>query len=45
MPRKILAKVKRDVRRNMRKPHDMKICQYYQNLYRINFKELPNLPP
>ena len=33
MPRKVLAKVKRDVRRNMRKPHDMKIRQYYQNLY------------
>jgi hypothetical protein len=45
MPRKVLAKVKRDVRRNMRKPHDMKVRQYYQNLYRINFEELPNLPP
>ena len=45
LPRKVLAKVKRDVRRNMRKPHDMKIRQYYQNLYRINFEEIPNLPP
>jgi hypothetical protein len=45
LPRKVLAKVKRDIRRNMRKPHDMKVRQYYQNLYRINFEEIPNLPP
>ena len=45
LPRKILAKVKRSMRRDMRKPHDMKIREYYHNLQRLNEEELPNLPP
>ena len=45
LPRKILAKVKRSIRRDMRKPADMKIQAYYQNLLRLNNEELPNLPP
>ena len=45
LPRKILAKVKRSMRRDMRKPKDMKVRNYYQNLIRMNNEELPNLPP
>jgi hypothetical protein len=45
LPRKILAKVKRSLRRDMRKPKDMKVCNYYQNIVRINNEEIPNLPP
>ena len=45
LPMKILAKVKRSVRRDMRKPADMKVRQYHQCLYRINTEEIPNLPP
>ena len=45
MPRKILAKVKRSMRRDMRKPPDMKVRVYYQQLCRMNNEELPNLPP
>ena len=33
------------MRRDMRKPHDMKVRKYYQNLLRLNDEELPNLPP
>ena len=45
LPRKVLARVKRSMRRDMRKPVDMKIRNYYQNLIRMNDEELPNLPP
>ena len=45
LPRKILAKVKRSMRRDMRKPPDMKIREYFHNLQRLNEEELPNLPP
>ena len=45
LPRKILAKVKRSMRRDMRKPPDMKVREYYHNLQRLNEEELPNLPP
>ena len=45
LPMKALAKSKRSVRRNMRKPADMTVRQYYQCLNRINTEELPNLPP
>jgi hypothetical protein len=44
LPRKILAKVKQSLRRDMRKPKDMKVCNYYQNIVRINNEEIPNLP-
>jgi hypothetical protein len=33
------------LRRDMRKPKDMKVCNYYQNIVRINNEEIPNLPP
>ena len=45
LPRKVLARVKRSMRRDMRKPADMKVRHYYQNLIRMNDEELPNLPP
>ena len=45
LPRKVLARVKRSMRRDMRKPANMKVRNYYQNLIRLNDEELPNLPP
>ena len=45
VPAKSLAKVKRHLRRHCRKPVDMGIRTYFQNLYRINEQEIPNLPP
>ena len=37
--------IKRYLRRECRKPADMKVRQYYQHLLRINNDELPVLPP
>ncbi len=45
LPKKVLARVKREIRRDMRKPSDMKVRQYYQNLIRLNDEEVPELPP
>ena len=45
MPKKILARAKREVRRDMRKPADMTIRDYYNHLQRINLLELHHLPP
>ena len=45
IPNKIVAMVKRYLRRECRKPADMKIRTYYQHLLRINESELPLLPP
>jgi hypothetical protein len=45
VPSRALAKVKCHLRRHCRKPADMSVRQYYQNLYRINNQEIPNLPP
>jgi len=45
VPSRALAKVKRHLRRHSRKPADMTVRAYYQNLYRINTQEIPNLPP
>ena len=45
LPQKVLARVKRSMRRDMRKPSNMKVRNYYQNLIRMNDEELPNLPP
>ena len=45
VPNKIVAMVKRYLRRECRKPPDMKIRAYYQHLLRINNDELPMLPP
>ena len=33
------------MRRDMCKPVDMKVRNYYQNPMRLNDEELPNLPP
>jgi hypothetical protein len=43
--RQVLAKAKRSLRRDTRKPVDMKVCKYYWALIHINNEELPNLPP
>ena len=45
MPRKVLARVKRYLRRSCRKPNYMKIRDYVQHLFRINSDEIPLLPP
>lgn len=45
VPLGCLAKIKRSLRRDMRKPVDMTVRSYYQHLLRINESELPNLPP
>ena len=45
MPRRILTRVKRYLRRECRKPADMKVKTYYQYLLRINREEIPRLPP
>jgi hypothetical protein len=44
-PYKALEKQKRFMRCKMRKPHDMRIRQFVNHLHRINYKELPQLPP
>jgi hypothetical protein len=44
-PAKALQKVKRYLRREQRKPANMKVRQYYNHLVRINEQELPMLPP
>ena len=45
LPHKVLARVKRNLRREMRKPSGMKVRAYYQALLRINVEEVPALPP
>ena len=45
IPAKSVSMIKRYLRRECRKPPDMKIRQYYQHLVRINNDELPVLPP
>ena len=42
---KALEKQKRFMRRKMRKPSDMGTREYMNHLNRINFQELPHLPP
>jgi len=44
-PYKALEKQKRFMRRKMRKPADMKVRIFVNHLHRINFDELPQLPP
>jgi len=44
-PHKALPKIKRFLRRNCRKPHDMRIREFWNHLQRINEEELPQLPP
>jgi hypothetical protein len=45
MPRRVLSRAKRYLRRECRKPADMKIKNYLQHIYRINLSELVSLPP
>ena len=45
VPFKALQKVKRYLRRECRKPNDMSVREYANNLLRINTEELPNIPP
>ena len=45
LPRRVLARVKRQMRRDTRKPKDMKVRIYFQHLLRQNLEYLPNLPP
>ena len=44
-PYKALEKQKRFMRRKMRKPNDMKVRSYVNHLHRVNFEEMPYLPP
>ena len=44
-PRKCLARIKRYLRRECRKPFDMTVRVYAQHLHRINHEELPRCPP
>lgn len=44
-PQKVLQRVKRYMRHEMRKPAGMKIRQYLVHLNRMNNEEVPNLPP
>ena len=45
LPSKCLARVKRSIRRDCRKPRDMPIRTFWQNVNHINQEELPLLPP
>jgi hypothetical protein len=45
IPSRAFAKVKCHLRQHCRKPADMSVRQYYQNLYRINNQAIPALPP
>ena len=45
LPRRVLARVKRYMRRDCRKPRHMKVRTYVQHLLRMNRDELPSLPP
>ena len=45
LPRQILARVKRYLRRECRKPADMKVRIYLQHILRINRSEFQHLPP
>ena len=45
MPKKVLARVKRHMRHNVRKPSDMTIRDFYQHIQRMNELEVSALPP
>ena len=45
LPHKVLARVKRSLRRDMRKPADMTIRKYWSCLTNINVEEIACLPP
>lgn len=44
-PYKVLARVKRQLRRHSRKPADMSVNEYFAAIQRINNEEIPHLPP
>lgn len=44
-PYKALQRVKRQLRRQMRKPFDMTVMEYFTAVQRINNDEIPFLPP
>ena len=44
LPARVLPKVKRQMRREMRKPVEMKVHAYCQYLVCLNQHDLPNLP-
>ena len=45
LPQRVLARVKRYIRRECRKPAGMKVRTYFNHLMRINVDELDRLPP
>ena len=45
LPRRVYARVKRYLRRECRKPREMKVRVYLQHMLRMNQEEIPNLPP
>ena len=45
IPKKTVSIVKRNMRREMRKPAEMKVRTYYSHLTRLNNSELKYLPP
>ena len=45
LPRKVLSRVKRYLRRECRKPTGMKVRTYMQHILRVNLEEIPMLPP
>ena len=45
LPAKVLPRIKRYLRRECRKPADMKIRAFTNHLYCINHQEIPMLPP
>ena len=45
MPLKTLERVKRYIRRECRKPADMKIRYFYQLITKMNTAEIPRVPP
>ena len=45
MPAKALTEVKRQMRREMRKPVEMKVREYCQHLMQLNTDDIPSLPP
>jgi len=44
-PKKALQRVKHYLRRDCRKPTEMKVREYYQHIQRINIEEVTCLPP
>ena len=45
MPKKVLARCKRHLRRHCRKPREMKVREYVHYILQMNEEEFPRLPP